>query len=69
MKTFLSAIGLFAFSALMLSPQLPKNYPPKKVIEMRKEIVCKEVKINGLIQEIECKLADSTEINTNKYGK
>lgn len=70
MKTFFTAIALVAFSALMLSPQLPKSYPPKKVVEMRKEIVCKEIKINGLIKEIECNLAvDSIAVKRHIYGK
>ncbi|OYX86790.1 MAG: hypothetical protein B7Y83_00180 [Flavobacteriales bacterium 32-34-25] len=70
MKTFFTAIALVAFSALMLSPQLPETYPPKKVVEMRKEIVCKEQEINGIIKEIECNLAvDSIAVKKHNYGK
>jgi hypothetical protein len=53
MKTTLYVIGIVAFSALMLSPKLPKAYPPKEVIQQRKEIVCKEAKIEKIINSIE----------------
>lgn len=69
MKTFFSAIALLAFSALMLSPRLPADYPPKKVVEQRKEIVCKEKKLNNLITEIECELDTISQNSTGTYGK
>lgn len=53
MKTTIYVIGFIAFSALMLSPKLPKEYPPKKVLEQRKEIVCKEAEIQKIINSIE----------------
>jgi hypothetical protein len=53
MKTTLYVIGFIAFSALMLSPKLPKEYPPKIVLEQRKEIVYKEAKIEKIIKAIE----------------
>lgn len=69
MKTLFSTIALVAFSALMLSPALPADYPPKKVIEQRKEIVCKERKLNNLITVIEYELDTISEHKTNTYGK
>ena len=63
MKTSVFIIALVAFSALMLSPKTPKEYPPKAVLEQRKEIVYKEIKINKLINTIEYALAiDSLQI-------
>jgi len=69
MKTLFSTIALVAFSALMLSPTLPADYPPKKVVEQRKEIVCKERKLNNLITVIECELDTISEHKNNTYGK
>jgi hypothetical protein len=67
MKTTLYCIAIIAFSALMLSPKLPKEYPPKVVIEQRKEIVCKEAKIDRIINLIEAKiLLDSIHNETRK---
>lgn len=60
MKTAFYALAIVAFSALMLSPKLPADYPPKKVVEQRKEILCKERKLNHLITEIECNLVKDT---------
>ena len=63
MKTSLFIIALALFSALMLSPKTLKKYPPKAVLEQRKEIVYKEIKINKLINTIEQTLAiDSLQI-------
>lgn len=56
MKTTLYVIGIIAFSALMLSPKMPKEYPPKVVLEQRKEIVFKEAKIERIIDRIEYNL-------------
>lgn len=65
MKTTIYVIGFIAFSALMLSPKLPKEYPPKEVVEQRKEIVYKEAKIERIINSIESNiLLDS--IHTDK---
>lgn len=67
MKTALYVAALVVFSALMLSPNLPAEYPPKLVLEQRKEIVYKEQKIKQLIQEIEYTLViDSIQIS-NKH--
>jgi hypothetical protein len=63
MKTSVFIIALAAFSALMLSPKPLEEYPPKAVLEQRKEIVTKEIKINKLINTIEYALAiDSLQI-------
>jgi hypothetical protein len=63
MKTTVFIIALAAFSALMLSPKTLEDYPPKAVLEQRKEIVSKEIKINKLIHTIEHTLAiDSLQI-------
>lgn len=67
MKTAFYIVAFVAFSALMLSPKLPENYPPKAVLEQRKKIVCKEIKINKLIHTIEHTLAiDSISIQKNR---
>jgi hypothetical protein len=64
MKTTGLILALALFSALMLSPKVPDNYPPKAVLQQRKEIVYKEIKINKLIHTIEQTLAiDSLQIN------
>lgn len=57
MKTTGFIIALALFSALMLSPKVPDHYPPKAVLQQRKEIVNKEIKINKLIHTIEQTLA------------
>jgi hypothetical protein len=63
MKTTVFIIALAAFSALMLSPKTLKEYPPQAVLEQRKVIVYKEIKINKLIHTIEHTLAiDSLQI-------
>jgi len=63
MKTTFYLIAIVAFSALMLSPKLPKIYPSKEVVQQRREIVVQEIKLDKLISEIEVKLAvDSTQI-------
>lgn len=68
MKTTVFIIGLAAFSALMLSPKPLKEYPPKAVLEQRKEIVSKEIKINKLIYTIERTLAiDSLQIKKQSH--
>lgn len=67
MKTPLYIMALVVFSALMLSPKLPVEYPPQRVLDQRKEIVYKEQKINRLIQEIEHTLViDSLQIRNNE---
>jgi hypothetical protein len=64
MKTALYVVALVVFSALMLSPNLPDEYPPKLVLEQRQEIIYKEQKIKQLIQEIEYTLViDSIQIS------
>jgi hypothetical protein len=64
MKTTFYIIAIVAFSALMLSPKLPKAYPPKEVVEQRREIVVREIKLDKLISEIEVTLAvDSVKIS------
>jgi hypothetical protein len=66
MKTTFYVIAIIAFSALMLSPKMPKDYPPKIVLEQRKEIVCKEKKIELLIDKIESQLVkDSVYLKQN----
>jgi hypothetical protein len=67
MKTTFYVIGIIAFSALMLSPKLPKEYPPKIVLEQRKEIVCKEAKIEKIIDAIESNIMlDSIHLEKRK---
>jgi hypothetical protein len=67
MKTTLYVIGIVAFSALMLSPKLPKVYPPRVVLEQRKEIVCKEAKIERIINAIESNIMlDSIHLEKRK---
>lgn len=68
MKTTVFIIALAAFSALMLSPKPLKEYPPKAVLEQRKEIVSKEIKINKLIHTIERTLAiDSLQLEKQSH--
>lgn len=68
MKTTVFIIALAAFSALMLSPKTLKEYPPKAVLEQRKEIVYKEIKINKLINTIEYALAiDSLQLKKQSH--
>lgn len=52
MKTTTYIIGLVLFSAVMLSPKEPKFYPPKEVLEQRKDTAEMEVKLNQIITEI-----------------
>jgi hypothetical protein len=64
MKTTFYIVAIVAFSALMLNPKQPPEYPPKEVVEQRKEIVFKEQKINSIIKKIEYNLAiDSVQIH------
>lgn len=67
MKTAFYAVALVAFSALMLSPKLPAAYPPKIVLEQRKDIIVKETKIDNLITEIECTLATDSILTTSTH--
>jgi hypothetical protein len=68
MKTAVFIIALAAFSALMLSPKKLESYPPKAVVEQRKEIVYKEIRINKLIHTIEHTLAvDSLQIEKQSH--
>ena len=67
MKTAFYIVALVAFSALMLSPKIPENYPPRLVLKQRREIVYKEQKINALIRQVEYTLAiDSIMIKQSK---
>jgi hypothetical protein len=67
MKTAFYIVALVAFSALMLTPKAPPIYPPKAVLEQRREIVYKEQKINSLIRQVEYTLAiDSILIKQSK---
>jgi hypothetical protein len=64
MKTAFYIVAIVAFSALMLTPKEPKMYPPKEVLEKRKEIAFKEKEINSIIKKIENNLAiDSIRIH------
>lgn len=66
MKTVFYTIGILTFSAIMLSPRQPKDYPPKDILEQRKYIVHKEHKIESLINQIESRIKqDSTQIKTH----
>jgi hypothetical protein len=53
MKTTLSLMAILVFSAIMLAPKIPKEYPPKEVLEQRAEIVLKEKKLDHLIDNME----------------
>lgn len=57
MKTTLSLTLVMVFSAIMLSPKLPKEYPPKKVIHKREQVVLKERVLENLIDKIEYTIA------------
>lgn len=65
MKAVFYTIGILTFSAIMLSPRQPKDYPPKDILEQRKQIVHKEHKIEKLITQIETRIEqDSIQIKT-----
>ena len=46
-------MAILVFSAVMLSPKMPKEYPPKAVLEQRADIAVKEIKLKNLINKIE----------------
>lgn len=56
MKTTFYIIGLLGFSAVMLSPTLPLEYPSEKVIKQRIDIQKKEEELNQVIDLIEYNL-------------
>lgn len=70
MKTILTFLAVFVFSALVLAPVEPKKYPPPPVLEQRREIALQEQIINTAIQKIEYRIAiDSTMLNTSDDDK
>lgn len=56
MKTPFYVIGLLAFSAIMLSPAFPQEYPSTKVVRERIEIKEKEKNLDRIIDLIEYNL-------------
>ena len=69
MKTTLSITLIMVFSAVLLSPKMPKEYPPKKVIVQREELVIKERKLEDLIKKIENTIAiDSVRLSFIKQN-
>lgn len=60
MKSTFSLIAFLAFSALILAPKMPKEYPPKAVLEQRESIVFKEMKIDRMINKIEYHIAEDS---------
>jgi hypothetical protein len=69
MKTAITAIALFAFSALILSPCEVAVYPPKKVIVQRNLISKQEIEINSLINKIEFEVKSDSVIKAHKHAK
>jgi hypothetical protein len=65
MKSTIYLTALVLFSALLLSPKMPKEYPPKKVLDQRESIVFKETKIDHLINKIEFQLAKDSIVIKN----
>ena len=57
MKTTLSLLGIMVFSALMLAPKIPKDYPPKKVLDQRADMAVKEIELKVLINKVEYLIA------------
>jgi hypothetical protein len=53
MKTTLSLLAILVFSAIMLAPKTPKDYPPKRVLEQRVQILVKEKHLDHLIDDME----------------
>jgi hypothetical protein len=67
MKTTIYIVTILAFSALIISPKLPKVYPPKEVLEEKRSIVFKERKLEHLIEKIEYQVTqDSIKIESIK---
>lgn len=67
MKTAIYIVTILAFSALIISPKLPKEYPPKEVLQERRSITFKEQKLEHLIEKIEHQIAqDSLNIKSLK---
>lgn len=69
MKTAITAIALFAFSALLFNPIEVAEYPSKKVIVQRVEIKKKEIEINSIIKKIELKIKSDSIINAHQNAK
>ena len=57
MKTTFSLLAILVFSAVMLTPKIPKEYPPKEVLEQRAKILKKKKKLEQLISTIENTIA------------
>lgn len=67
MKTTFSIVILLVFSALILAPNMPKDYPSKDVVAQQADINLKEGNLDLLINKIETNLAiDSIHINSFK---
>jgi hypothetical protein len=67
MKTTLSVMAILVFSAIMLTPKIPTEYPPKQVVEQRADIVLKEHTLDNLIDKIEYTIAvDSLALKSNE---
>lgn len=69
MKTTFSIVALLVFSALILAPRMPREYPSKDVVAQQADIVMKEGNLNLLINKIETNLAiDSIHIKSLKIS-
>ncbi len=67
MKTTFSIVALLVFSALILAPSMPKEYPSKDVVAQQADINLKEGNLDLLINKIETNVAiDSIHINSFK---
>lgn len=67
MKSLFYTLAIVVFSAIILNPLNPKPYPPPAVLEQRREISQKELKLDVIIKEIEYNLIiDSLKIESIK---
>ena len=72
MKGTFAIVGILAFSALLLSPSMPQEYPTQESVALQADIKLKESGLVLLIDKIENSLKiDSLEIKEIKkpqYG-
>jgi hypothetical protein len=65
MKATFTIIAVLVFSALILAPSMPAEYPSKDIIVERNEIALKENNLNNLINKLETGVAiDSIKISS-----
>lgn len=63
MKTFLSILTICLFSALVLTPVQPKQYPPERVVEQQRQNAEKAKQIECYADSLQSVLCNSNAIN------